>query len=50
MRKTRRQRKLKRRKTVKRGGMLPLPSDAALKVSIPESSDNLLLTGGKRKR
>ncbi len=34
----------------KRGGM-PLPSDAAIAVSIPESSDNVMaLSGGKRRR
>jgi hypothetical protein len=34
----------------KRGGM-HLPSDAALRVSMPESSDNVMaLSGGKRRK
>ena len=34
----------------KRGGM-PVPSDAALRVSMPESSDTIMaLSGGKRRR
>ncbi len=45
MRKTLRKRNL--RKTRKRGGKLPLPNNEALSL-IPDSSDNLLLTGGKR--
>jgi len=45
MRKTLRKRNL--RKTRKRGGKLPLPNNQALSL-IPDSSDNLLLTGGKR--
>ena len=45
MRKTLRKKNL--RKTRKRGGNLPLPNKQALSL-IPDSSDNLLLTGGKR--
>jgi hypothetical protein len=45
MRKTLRKRKM--RKTRKRGGNLALPNNQALSL-LPESSDNLLLTGGKR--
>jgi hypothetical protein len=45
MRKTLRKKNL--RKTRKRGGKLPLPNNQALSL-IPDSSDNLLLTGGKR--
>jgi hypothetical protein len=45
MRKTLRKRNS--RKTRKRGGKLPLPNNQALSL-IPDSSDNLLLTGGKR--
>ena len=47
MRKTRRRQN--RRKT-RKGGMLPLPNNEAIRVSVPESSDNLLLTGGKRRK
>jgi hypothetical protein len=50
MRKTHRRQNLRKTYKRKRGGMLPLPNDAALRVSVPENSDNLLLSGGKRRR
>jgi hypothetical protein len=49
--KTQRRRKLRKTRKVRKGGGLPLLTDAALKVSVPESSDNVIaFSGGRRKR
>jgi len=48
--KTQRRRKLRKTRKVRKGGKLPLISHEALKVSVPESSDNLMaFSGGRRK-
>ena len=49
--KTQRRRKLRKTRKVRKGGGLPLLTDSALKVSVPESSDNVIaFSGGRRKR
>jgi hypothetical protein len=49
MRKTQRRRKLRKTRKVRKGGVLPMPNDQALKVSVPESSDNVMaFSGGRR--
>jgi hypothetical protein len=49
--KTQRRRKLRKTRKVYKGGNLPLLSDQALKVSVPESSDNVMaFSGGRRRR
>lgn len=49
--KTQRRRKLRKTRKVRKGGMLPLPNDEALRVSVPVSSDNeMAFSGGTRRK
>jgi hypothetical protein len=49
--KTQRRRKLRKTRKVRKGGVLPVPNDEAIKVSVPVSSDNeMAFSGGKRRK
>jgi hypothetical protein len=49
--KTQRRRKLRKTRKVRKGGVLPMPNDEAIKVSVPVSSDNeMAFSGGKRRK